>query len=193
MHHNIFILLIRQLISKWWKDILGFKKTPHNDLNINLSCVILTSLHQQQYYYKYINRFTISSSRPEISTFLKYCLSGIYKSWIERASRLTSRGSLRAMMVRGCPRLSVLLLPVLLARVAGHGMLVEPPSRSSMWRYGFDTEPNYTDNELYCGGVTVNLFFLNIAGFYLWGEDQANVTFLSTLRWRNVTSLHVKP
>ncbi|XP_050544859.1 uncharacterized protein LOC126907537 [Daktulosphaira vitifoliae] len=36
----------------------------------------------------------------------------------------------------------------------GHGRLIEPPSRSSMWRYGFNTPPNYNDHELYCGGFT---------------------------------------
>ncbi|KAG8199105.1 hypothetical protein JTE90_016242 [Oedothorax gibbosus] len=39
--------------------------------------------------------------------------------------------------------------------VSGHGRLVEPPSRSSMWRFGFKTKPNYNDNELFCGGYTV--------------------------------------
>ncbi|XP_048506013.1 uncharacterized protein LOC105686872 isoform X2 [Athalia rosae] len=38
--------------------------------------------------------------------------------------------------------------------VSGHGRLIEPPSRASMWRYGFDTPHNYNDNELYCGGFT---------------------------------------
>lgn len=36
----------------------------------------------------------------------------------------------------------------------GHGRLIEPPSRSSAWRYGFQTPPNYNDHELYCGGFT---------------------------------------
>ncbi|VVC35508.1 Cellulose/chitin-binding protein, N-terminal [Cinara cedri] len=36
----------------------------------------------------------------------------------------------------------------------GHGRLIEPPSRASMWRYGFNTPPNYNDHELYCGGFT---------------------------------------
>ncbi|CAL8077603.1 unnamed protein product [Orchesella dallaii] len=36
--------------------------------------------------------------------------------------------------------------------VKGHGRLIEPPSRSSMWRYGFNTTANYNDHELYCGG-----------------------------------------
>ncbi|XP_055940448.1 uncharacterized protein LOC129970612 [Argiope bruennichi] len=39
--------------------------------------------------------------------------------------------------------------------VSGHGRLLEPPSRSSMWRFGFKTKPNYNDNELFCGGYTV--------------------------------------
>lgn len=34
----------------------------------------------------------------------------------------------------------------------GHGRLIEPPSRASAWRYGFQTPPNYNDHELYCGG-----------------------------------------
>lgn len=34
----------------------------------------------------------------------------------------------------------------------GHGRLIEPPSRSSAFRYGFATPPNYNDHELYCGG-----------------------------------------
>lgn len=38
--------------------------------------------------------------------------------------------------------------------VSGHGRLIEPPSRASMWRYGFDSPPNYNDHELYCGGFS---------------------------------------
>ncbi|CAC5399938.1 unnamed protein product [Mytilus coruscus] len=30
--------------------------------------------------------------------------------------------------------------------------MIEPPMRSSMWRYGFKTPKNYNDNELNCGG-----------------------------------------
>ncbi|XP_050302893.1 uncharacterized protein LOC126740771 isoform X2 [Anthonomus grandis grandis] len=38
--------------------------------------------------------------------------------------------------------------------IEGHGRLIEPPSRASAWRYGFDTPHNYNDHELYCGGFT---------------------------------------
>ncbi|XP_017121026.1 uncharacterized protein LOC108141913 [Drosophila elegans] len=34
----------------------------------------------------------------------------------------------------------------------GHGRLIEPPSRASAWRFGFQTPPDYNDHELYCGG-----------------------------------------
>lgn len=39
--------------------------------------------------------------------------------------------------------------------VDGHGRLVDPPSRSTMWRLGFKSEPNYNDNQLFCGGFSV--------------------------------------
>lgn len=35
-----------------------------------------------------------------------------------------------------------------------HGRLIEPPSRASMWRYGFDTPHDYNDHECYCGGFS---------------------------------------
>ncbi|XP_067664612.1 mucin-5B-like [Haliotis asinina] len=43
----------------------------------------------------------------------------------------------------------VLFLPV---EVASHGRMIEPPMRSSMWRFGFNTPKNYDDNGLNCGG-----------------------------------------
>lgn len=42
----------------------------------------------------------------------------------------------------------------LLGLAWGHGRLIEPPSRASAWRYGFQTPPNYNDHELYCGGFS---------------------------------------
>lgn len=35
----------------------------------------------------------------------------------------------------------------------GHGSLIEPPSRSSAWRFGFKTPINYDDMSLNCGGL----------------------------------------
>lgn len=48
--------------------------------------------------------------------------------------------------------LSVNLLVVW--QVSAHGRLIEPPSRASMWRYGFNTPHDYNDHECYCGGFT---------------------------------------
>ena len=39
--------------------------------------------------------------------------------------------------------------------VAPHGRLMEPPSRASMHRLGYNTPRNYEDNQLFCGGVQV--------------------------------------
>ncbi|XP_015904848.2 uncharacterized protein [Parasteatoda tepidariorum] len=51
--------------------------------------------------------------------------------------------------------LSLIFILQLIHHAYSHGRLIEPPSRSSMWRFGFKTKPNYNDNELFCGGYTV--------------------------------------
>lgn len=43
-------------------------------------------------------------------------------------------------------------------RVSGHGFVMDPPQRSSAWRYGFGTPENYNDMGLNCGGAGVCLF-----------------------------------
>ena len=58
-----------------------------------------------------------------------------------------------AMMNTILPTCLILLYHVIHSE--GHGRLVEPPSRSSMWRYGFRTPVNYDDNQLFCGGYDV--------------------------------------
>jgi len=47
-----------------------------------------------------------------------------------------------------------LLLLAELHSVIGHGYMVKPPGRVSAWRAGFNTPPNYNDNQMYCGGFT---------------------------------------
>ncbi|XP_022311412.2 uncharacterized protein LOC111116715 [Crassostrea virginica] len=46
---------------------------------------------------------------------------------------------------------SLVLCP-LLVPVRGHGRLLDPPSRSSLWRFGLSSAVNYNDNQLSCGG-----------------------------------------
>lgn len=48
----------------------------------------------------------------------------------------------------------VVVVCALWANVEGHGRLVDPPGRSTMWRFGFDTPVQYTDNQLYCGSYS---------------------------------------
>lgn len=57
----------------------------------------------------------------------------------------------------GCSCICSLLtwsLLTLTTRVSGHGRLLDPPSRSTMWRFGFKNPPNYNDHELFCGGLS---------------------------------------
>lgn len=46
-----------------------------------------------------------------------------------------------------------------MAQVSGHGRLMDPPARNTMWRFGFPNPVNYNDNELYCGGYAGQLVF----------------------------------
>ena len=52
--------------------------------------------------------------------------------------------------------LMALLVMLTALETHGHGRLREPPSRSSMWRDGFDNIINYSDNQLNCGGAWVS-------------------------------------
>ncbi|KAL7730917.1 hypothetical protein ACLKA6_014160 [Drosophila palustris] len=48
----------------------------------------------------------------------------------------------------------VLLLAIGLHQIDAHGMMLNPPSRSSRWRFDGSAPINYNDNELFCGGMT---------------------------------------
>ena len=51
----------------------------------------------------------------------------------------------------------LLVVMTLTLEVWCRGRLLEPPSRSSLWRYGFDgAEINLKDDRLNCGGFKVN-------------------------------------
>ncbi|RZB39790.1 Chitin bind 3 domain containing protein [Asbolus verrucosus] len=51
--------------------------------------------------------------------------------------------------------LSVFIFTVLLKETIGHGMMLEPPNRSSLWRFDESVTPNYQDNQIFCGGAYV--------------------------------------
>ncbi|XP_078034834.1 uncharacterized protein LOC144468905 [Augochlora pura] len=67
------------------------------------------------------------------------------------------------------------LLAVQLLEVQGHGMMLDPVSRSSAWRKGFPVEPNYDDMGLFCGGFAV-MWDQNGGRCGLCGDDYAMST-----------------
>ena len=50
-----------------------------------------------------------------------------------------------------------LILFFLISKVFGHGRLTEPPSRGTMWRFGYNNPINYDDHANFCGGLRVSL------------------------------------
>lgn len=50
---------------------------------------------------------------------------------------------------------------LLVVLVDGHGYLMDPPMRSTAWRYGFGTPINYDDNGLTCGGISAQFNNVN--------------------------------
>ena len=55
-------------------------------------------------------------------------------------------------------RASLLIaLCCLLDGVKGHARLFEPPSRASMWKFGFSNPTQTTDNGANCGGASVSI------------------------------------
>ncbi|XP_076397096.1 uncharacterized protein LOC100878113 isoform X2 [Megachile rotundata] len=72
----------------------------------------------------------------------------MYNKMLQRASFIATTMRLRILSL-------MFITSVLVVKeVSSHGRLIEPPSRASMWRYGFDTPPDYNDHECYCGGFT---------------------------------------
>lgn len=54
----------------------------------------------------------------------------------------------------------IILLEIFLLHfneIFGHGMLLNPVSRGSRWRYDSKAPTNFDDNQLYCGGYSVNI------------------------------------
>ena len=54
-------------------------------------------------------------------------------------------------------KLAYLGILFFIASVRGHARLIEPPSRASEWRFGFNNPPDYNDNADYCGGIEVRI------------------------------------
>ena len=50
----------------------------------------------------------------------------------------------------------VVALCCVFVSVYGHGRLLDPAGRSSLWRFGLSDAVNYNDNQLFCGGFGVS-------------------------------------
>lgn len=63
-----------------------------------------------------------------------------------------------------CLHLAVMLAVIVtiysLDFVFGHGMLIDPPNRSSVWRFYPGFPINYNDNQNFCGGYSVSMHTL---------------------------------
>ena len=68
-------------------------------------------------------------------------------------SEALTSSHLKKMRAREIFRLFVTVSLVTL--VFGHGMLIDPASRNSAWRFFPNRPAQYTDNELNCGGFSV--------------------------------------
>lgn len=53
----------------------------------------------------------------------------------------------------GC---SVFVLANVVVLVLGHGYMIDPPARNACWKQFSQCVPNYTPNELNCGGRPTN-------------------------------------
>lgn len=56
-------------------------------------------------------------------------------------------------------------------QVVGHGAMLDPPSRSVMWQFGYETEPNYNPGGLNCGGYDVSISTFSCSRF-IWQTKQ---------------------
>ncbi|XP_060078313.1 uncharacterized protein LOC132557801 [Ylistrum balloti] len=74
-------------------------------------------------------------------------------------SALALKGSGRTEIY--CNMKVLCILFAILVAVDGHGRLWEPPSRSTMFRRGYNTPPNYNDNQLNCGGFATQWGYPN--------------------------------
>ncbi|XP_056629828.1 uncharacterized protein LOC130440590 [Diorhabda sublineata] len=51
--------------------------------------------------------------------------------------------------------LQIVSVACLVYQISGHGMMLDPPGRSSLWRFNSLAPVNYDDNQLFCGGYYV--------------------------------------
>ena len=75
-------------------------------------------------------------------------------------------------------KLTLVLIFCFVYKVSGHARLISPPSRASMWRFGFPTPADYNDNEGFCGGYAVSTFVTFSITKYKaqWGQNDFHIS-----------------
>ena len=65
--------------------------------------------------------------------------------------------------------LSIGFIKIMVVRygVSGRAILVEPPHRSCLWRFNYNTTINTKDDDLNCGGYDVSTHYI-----YFFGQNQ---------------------
>ncbi|XP_050298857.1 uncharacterized protein LOC126737840 [Anthonomus grandis grandis] len=64
----------------------------------------------------------------------------------------------------------VVFVALFVAQVKGHGYLIVPPNRASLWRIDSGSPINYQDNEFFCGGLYVQ-YYKNEGKCGICGDD----------------------
>ncbi|EGI60760.1 hypothetical protein G5I_11002 [Acromyrmex echinatior] len=95
-----------------------------------------------------IDEFEKAFEEPEDEISVLRLLHSVHQVTKDRPARFMTD---MRFLVLG---LTLIVSLLVVRRVSAHGRLIEPPSRASMWRYGFDTPHDYNDHECYCGGFT---------------------------------------
>lgn len=64
-------------------------------------------------------------------------------------------------------QLSVLVVLVTLyGETIGHGMVMDPPNRASLWRFDPVSPINYDDNANFCGGRAVRFIYIEFETWF---------------------------
>lgn len=66
-----------------------------------------------------------------------------------------------------------LIFLIKLKYIQSHGMLLDPVSRSSRWRFNNSAPVNYDDNQLHCGGLTKQWYY-NYGKCGICGDDYSD-------------------
>lgn len=76
--------------------------------------------------------------------------------------------------------------PLWLGQVSGHGMMLDPSNRASLWRTNSSLPTNYEDNQYNCGGFQVlkqNILLLIYYGVEI--HDWIRVMIFTTVKYSN--------